>query len=92
MIKRREEFGEKNRKDAKITDNSFTRAVKRAGKGGEREEEDEKKENFDPAYLITQPPSELTASELKARDELMRAKEARNDTTSETDRFRRDEN
>lgn len=89
MIKRREEFGEKNRHDAKVTENSFTQAVKRAGSGGEKEEKE--KEGRDPEDLVNKPLSELTSSELKARDELMRAKEARNDTTSETDQFRRDE-
>ena len=59
--------------------------------GGEREEDENEKVDFDPEYLVNKPLSELSVSELKARDELMRAKEARNDTTSETDQFRRDE-
>lgn len=89
MIKRREEFGDKNKNDAKVTENSFTRAVKRAGRGGEKEETEI--ENDDTGERENKPLSELTVGKLKAQDELMRAKEARNDTTSETDQFRRDE-
>lgn len=90
MIRKKEEFGAKNKKDVKITDNSFTQAVKKAGNGGEPKD-DEKEAKPDPYDLEGRPISDLSAIELKARDELMRAKEARNETTSESEQFRRDE-
>ena len=68
------------KKDAQITDNSFTQAVKKAAKGGESVDVINKKDH-----------QEATKKELKAQDELMRAKEARNDTTGESEQFRRDE-
>jgi len=81
MVKRKEEFTRKDKHDAGFTDNSFTQAVKKASNGGASEEENAKsaeKEND-------------AAIQLKARDELMRAKEARNETTTESEKFRRDE-
>lgn len=89
MIRKREEFGEKNKKDVKVTDNSFTRAVKMAENGGEAEKKEQ--EDSDLEKLERKPIHELTFVELKARDDLMRAKEARNETTSESEQFRRDE-
>ncbi len=89
MIRKKEEFGAKNKKDVKVTDNSFTQAVKKAGNGGEREEP--QKKDFDSVELVKKPLNKLSTSELRARDELMRAKEARNETTCESEQFRRDE-
>src|SRR5690554_3514215 len=82
MIKKKDEFAEKNRRDTNVTENSFTQAVKKAsGEGNEP---------------VERPKSNLVQEEtpkiaLEARDELIRAKEAKNDTTIETERFRRDE-
>lgn len=81
MIKQKDKLEGKNRHDAEVTDNSFTRAVKKAGAGGTgndrprsgREEAGEKLE-----------------IPLKAKDELTRAQEAPKDTTTESERFRRD--
>ncbi|MEX2591535.1 MAG: hypothetical protein WD426_02090 [Anditalea sp.] len=88
MIRRKEKFVEKNKQDTKVTENSFTIAVKKASDGGENsgfEKEALTKKTFG----LSQ--EEEAESLLKAKDELMRAKEARNETTSESEQFRRDE-
>jgi len=90
MIRKKDEFGEKNRHDAMRSDNAFTRAVKKAGKGGEEVSPDAEDIELTEEWE-GKPITELSISELKARDELMRAKEARNETTSESEQFRRDE-
>lgn len=88
MIKRLDEFAEKNKKDALITENAFTLAVNKASDGGGK--------LIDEKGILTKTPensgNDSAMSELKAKDELMRAKEARNETTSESSKFRRDEN
>jgi hypothetical protein len=89
MIKKKEEFVEKNKKDAQITENSFTYAVKKASEGGESSLGEKKKETLKKIRLSQKEEAEKI---LRANDELMRAKEARNETTIESERFRRDEN
>ena len=82
MIKKKNSSKEKDKRDANITDNSFTQAVKNAGAGGigmaqsgiEGAESEEGKEISIQAY-----------------DDLMRAKEAKNDTSVEGEKFRREE-
>jgi len=91
MIWKKDEFGEKNKKDAKRSDNAFTRAVLKAGRGGDRATT-VKAEMKWPAGANQPAPADPLLREMKARDELMRAKEARNETTSESEQFRRDEN
>ena len=88
MIKRLDEFAEKNKKDALITENAFTLAVNKASDGGGKL----KVEKGIVTRTPENPGNEKALSELKAQDELMRAKEARNETTSESSKFRRDEN
>ena len=82
MIKKKENSEEINRRDVKVTTNSFTQAVKKAGAGG---------------VSMAKPDIEERASEedmgipLQAYDDLMRAKEAKNDTSVEGEKYRRDE-
>lgn len=77
MVKRKEEFTKKDKHDAGFTDNSFTQAVKKASSGGASDEDKLADKEKDAAIR------------LKARDELVRAKEAKNDTTTESEDFRR---
>lgn len=79
MVKRKEEFTKKDKQDAGFTDNSFTQAVKKASSGGAGDEEELANKEKDAAI------------QLKARDELVRAKESKNDTTTESEDFRRAE-
>lgn len=81
MIQVRDEFQEKNKRDAQVTDNSFTQAVKNAGSGASAGEMN--------AIQGAKSDDKQDVS-LKAYDELMRAKEARNDSSVEGERFRRD--
>jgi hypothetical protein len=82
MIKNKDDAKEKNRRDVEVTTNSFTQAVKNAGAGG---------------VSMANPGTEGRASEedkeirLQAYDDLMRAKEAKNDTSVEGEKFRREE-
>lgn len=82
MIKRKDDSSEKNKRDAQITKNSFTQAVKKAGSGGMDTPQEEGK---------AQDSGEDTGISLQAYDDLMRAKEAKNDTSVEGERFRREE-
>ena len=82
MIKKKDEFMDKNSRDTNVTENSFTRAVKKAsGEGDSPIEETGSDLKEEETPKIT----------LKAKDELMRAKESKNDTSVEGKKFRRDE-
>lgn len=81
MIKKKDDFKEKNKRDAHITKNSFTQAVKKAGSGG----------IDDPAGIEGQTREEDSQISLQAYDDLTRAKEAKNDTSVEGEKFRRNE-
>lgn len=82
MIKKKDDFKEKNKRDAHITKNSFTQAVKKAGSDATNKIEPETGEAE---------AGNSQAISLKTYDDLMRAKEAKNDTSVEGENYRRDE-
>ena len=82
MIKKKDDFNEKNSRDIEITKNSFTQAVKKAGSGAN---------DITQTGIEDHAPEENKEISLQAYDDLMRAKEAKNDTTVEGEKFRRDE-
>ncbi len=82
MIKKRNYFEVKNKQDNQVTENSFTQAVKNAGSGEKTpNHKDSGSERLQAGNAVS----------LKAHDELMRAKEAKNDATTESEKFRREE-
>ncbi|HLW19776.1 MAG TPA: hypothetical protein VKX33_05615 [Cyclobacteriaceae bacterium] len=80
MRKKRVESKENDSRKTSVTDNPFTQAVKKASgeEGFSLEEETSLQEGDAPKIS------------LKAKDELMRAQEAKNDTSVEGEKFRRD--
>lgn len=82
IIKKKDKFVQKDKLDTAITKNSFTQAVEKAGSDGiNKPEPDTGKVESEESRAIT----------LGALDDLMRAKEAKNDTSVEGEKYRRDE-
>jgi hypothetical protein len=82
MTKKKDKFLKIDERDAKVTENSFTQAVKKAGLGSSDNADSIKRD------AETQENGEIS---LKAYNDLMRASEAKNDSSIEGEKFRRDE-
>lgn len=82
MIKKTDKFVQKDKLDTNITENSFTQAVKKAGSDVTATNNSEDEEGG---------AGDSQAISLETYDDLMRAKEAKNDSSVEGEKYRRDE-